>query len=113
MVPLPNCLNNLLFKTHSGGRLLEAEIFQCAPINIHFVLRHDYNCCSRHGFRIISDDGNVQFNPQQLNSHVHNFEDLLTSSLPRPLDRMDWIICALKSTAFNSEKSRSKTFYNC
>lgn len=98
-------------QNNSGGRLLEAEIFQCAPLNVHFVLRHDYNSCSRHGFRIISDDGNVQFSPQQLNSHVHNFEALLTHSSSRPLDHLDWIICALKSTAFNSEKSRSKTFH--
>lgn len=92
---------------NSGGRLLEAELFQCAPLNVHFVLRQDYNYCSRKGFRILSEDGNVDFNPQQIKENLHNFEALLSSSLSHPLGRVDWIICALKSTAFNSEKSRS------
>eukprot|EP01035_Chromulina_nebulosa_P016632 gene16632-22052_t len=90
-----------------GGRLLEAELFQCAPLNVHFVLRQDYNYCSRKGFRILSEDGNVDFNPQQIKENLHNFEALLSSSLSHPLGRVDWIICALKSTAFNSEKSRN------
>ena len=91
----------------SGGRLLEAELFQYAPLNVHLILRQDFNYCSRKGFRILSEDGNVDFSPQQIKENLHNFEDLLSSSLSHPLGHVDWIICALKSTAFNSEKSRS------
>ena len=86
---------------------MEAELFQCAPLNVHLILRNDYNYCLRKGFRILSEDGNVFFTPKQIKDHLHSYEDLMSSSLPRPLGQVDWIICALKSTAFNSEKSRS------
>ena len=87
-----------------GGRLKEAEIYEKAPLHVHFIMRSDYELCSRSGFRIESADGDVNFNPEQLS--LYSYDQLFANLSSNPLGRIDWLICALKSTAFGSDESR-------
>ena len=85
-----------------GARLLEAELTSSRPdLCVEFIARRDYSFLREHGFTMHSPDGNVTFPPNsQFREKIHNN----SSTIVRSARGIDWIICCVKSYAFNDMK---------
>ena len=86
--------------------MLEAELRAAnSNLKVHFVLRRDFNLCSTNGFRILSEDGDVNFSPIDLRGRIHD-HNLINADGEFSIGRIDLIICAFKSTVLANSDSR-------
>jgi 2-dehydropantoate 2-reductase len=87
-----------------GGRLLEAEVSKTrTDLCVEFVARRDYHFLREHGYTLKSPDGSVSFSPRDLVGKIHQS----ASTIAVPPCGVDWILCCVKSYAFQDMKLRT------
>ena len=83
-----------------GGRLLESELSDTnsEKLNVQFICRSDYNYICKHGFQIISPNGNFTYKEPSINTKFHQSIDTLSCK-----DDIDCIIVSVKTYALKDK----------